>query len=441
MKPLGLLVIVVTTLFPTYQLFLLPNISDQLALFSQYLGLAALILMAWGQIMATRMRGVEAIFGGLDQVYVLHKWAGIIALACILLHDTIDADMGGIGRETALSDLAETLGEISLYGLLVLVVISVATFIPYHLWKWTHKAMGILFIAGAFHFFFILKPFDMIDPAGVYTGIFCALGIGAYVWTSLPERMRPSHAYKISDLVSSRGALSVTLEPEKKGISARPGQFGFFQFSGSGNDEVHPFTFSKIGADGQIRVSIKSLGDYTSGLTKRLKIGQKAQVRGPFGRFRPGGAKPEVWIAGGIGITPFLACAHAMQGDAKTVHLFYCVRSREMAPNIAELEDLAQKNANLNLHVMASSEGSRLSASHISDTVGIELHQQKIFYCGSKSLRQNLAADLKKFGVSASKFHYEEFEFRTGVGLKRLASWIYEQAGNKARQRKLVAGE
>ena len=159
MKPIGLLIIAATALFPAYQLFSLPNVTDTLALFSQYLGLAALILMSWGQILSIRVRGIESVFGGLDRVYVLHKWAGILAMIAILLHDTIDADMSGLGRETALNDLAETLGEISLYGLLILVVVSIATFIPYHLWKWTHKAMGAMFAAGTFHFFFILKPF------------------------------------------------------------------------------------------------------------------------------------------------------------------------------------------------------------------------------------------------------------------------------------------
>ena len=153
MNPVGVFLIVATTLFPAYQLFALPNVADQIALFSRYLGLAALILMAWGQILAMRLPGTEFVFGGMDRIYVMHKWAGIVAMAAVLLHDTIDAEIRGLGPETALNELAETLGELSLYGLLILVVISVATFIPYHLWKWTHKGMGALFAAATFHFF------------------------------------------------------------------------------------------------------------------------------------------------------------------------------------------------------------------------------------------------------------------------------------------------
>ena len=83
----------------------LPSIAqgrDGIALFSQYLGMSALIAMAISQTIATRIAPVEWIFGGLDRAYVLHKWLGIGALVAILLHDTIDAEMTGLGRETLL---------------------------------------------------------------------------------------------------------------------------------------------------------------------------------------------------------------------------------------------------------------------------------------------------------------------------------------------------
>jgi len=274
MNPIGLILIAATVLFPAFQLFSLPNVSDQVALFSQYLGLAALILMAWGQILSTRVQGIEAVFGGLDRVYVLHKWAGIAAMVAILLHDTIDAEIRGLGRETLLNEIAETLGELSLYGLLILVVLSIATFVPYHLWKWTHKAMGALFAAGAFHFFFIMKPFAMSDPAGLYTGAFCVAGLVAYVWMLLPERMRPSKAFSVTALEETGGAMAINLRPLGKVLKPQPGQFGVLNFPGSGSNEPHPFSFSKIGEDGSLRVTVKALGDFTSRLNQRaVKFG------------------------------------------------------------------------------------------------------------------------------------------------------------------------
>ena len=343
MNPVGLFLITATTLFPAYQLFTLPNVTDKVALFSQFLGLAVLILMAWGQILSTRLRGIETLFGGLDRVYVLHKWAGIVAMAALLLHDTIDADMSGLGRETWLNELAETLGEISLYGLLILVVISVATFIPYHLWKWTHKAMGALFAAGVFHFVFIMKPFAISDPAGLYTGLFCAAGLAAYIWMLLPETMRSSYRYQIADVESTGDAVAIKMSPVGKPLKAQPGQFGVLRFVG-GKAEAHPFSFSKLGDEGTLRVTIKALGDFTTSLTSTVKPGQDVLIQGPFGRFVRVGNSQEVWIAGGIGITPFLAWAHSLEIDAAPVDLFYCVRSREQAAHLDELEALAGAN-------------------------------------------------------------------------------------------------
>ncbi|MGC3939563.1 ferredoxin reductase family protein [Roseobacter sp. EG26] len=421
MNPLGLFLIVVTALFPAYQLITLPDVTDQVALFSQYLGLAALVLMAWGQILSTRLPGIELVFGGLDRIYVLHKWAGIVAMTAILLHDTIDAEMRGLGRETALNELAETLGEISLYGLLILVVISVATFIPYHLWKWTHKAMGALFIAGTFHFFFIMKPFQMSDPAGLYTSAFCLVGIMAYIWMMLPERMRPSHSYKILNLERTGGALAISLKPDGKGIVPDPGQFGILRFTGSGQSEPHPFSFSKISGDGTLRVTVKALGDFTSNLHNELDVGQEVHVQGPFGRFRLSNRGPEIWIAGGIGITPFLAWCDALDTHSDPVHLIYCVRSPQDAPHLTEVQALADEKPNLTLHVIFSYEGKRLSADLIANMVGTDLSQMKVSFCGPVALRRSLQTGLLRYGVTARRFHFEEFEFRTGVGLRRLA--------------------
>ncbi|MEX0312328.1 MAG: ferric reductase-like transmembrane domain-containing protein [Tateyamaria sp.] len=428
MKLFGLVVIVATTLYPALQMFALPDVKDQVALFSQYLGLAALILMAWAQILSTRLPGIEATFGGLDRVYVLHKWVGITAMAAILVHDTVDADIRGLGPETGLNELAETLGEISLYGLLILVVISVATFVPYHLWKWTHKGMGALFAAGVFHFVFIMKPFAMTDPAGLYTGVFCLAGLIAYVWTLLPERLRPSRGYQISALDRTGDALAVTMTPTGTGLRPAPGQFGVLRFTGSGLPEPHPFSFSGIGADGTLRVTFKSLGDFTTQLPNALEVGQSVRVQGPFGRFRLSESGPQVWVAGGIGITPFLAWAEALSAQAPDVHLFYCVKSRPAAPHLSEIEALAAAKPNLHLHVVASAEGQRLSETVIADAVGAAvLATARVSFCGPVGLRRALQSGLRRFGVTPRRFHYEEFEFRTGVGLKRLASWVLDR--------------
>ena len=427
MNPFGIVVLTATVLYPAVQLFSLPNINDTVALFSQYLGLAALILMAWAQILATRMPGIEMLFGGLDRVYVLHKWTGVLAMAAILVHDTVDADMRGLGRGGPLSDVAETFGEVSLYGLLILVVISVATFIPYHLWKWTHKAMGALFAAGAFHFFFITKPFETTDSAGVYTGAFCVAGLMAYGWTLLPERLRPSKIYTITSLQPTGGALAITMTPVKRALHPRPGQFGILQFSGAELNEPHPFSFSRIKKDGGLEVTVKPLGDFTRQLGDTLAPGQQVRIRGPFGRFERRRGAREVWIAAGIGITPFLALAQSLEPQDEPVDLFYCVRSRAEAPHLDAIHALSLMKPNLKFHLIVSMQGQRLTAAHIAEVVGADLASATVSFCGPEEMRDSLKSELRSHGVTDRRFRYEEFRFRTGIGLEKLGAWILDR--------------
>ncbi len=437
MRAAGLIAIILSCLIPAWMFLNIPNVTNSGALFSQYIGVVALILMAWAQMMATRLPGIEALMGSMDRVYVLHKWSGIIAMAAILFHDTLDAEIDGRGRENALSDLAETLGELSLYGLLILVVISVATFIPYHLWKWTHKAMGSFFAAGTFHFIFIQKPFDNTSALGLYVLVFCGLGVVAYGVTLLPTSMRRSAAYVVETIRQTGGATEITMSPKGRAIKFQPGQFAIFSFGTAGLAEPHPYSLSAPAADdGKLQITVKALGDYTYRLGRDLSVGDTVRVQGPFGRFvrRAPKSASEIWIAGGIGITPFVAWAEALPNDLpRPVTLFWCVKSAQHAPQLDRINAAVNRVANLNLVLISSAQAQRLDADQIASTAG---GRAKIWFCGPAGLRQSLQKGLSYRGVSARDFHFEEFEFRTGVGLKKLAAWVAKRV-----QAKLIPAE
>lgn len=422
LKPFGLVVVAAALFAP---LIWLPGIAqgrDVIAMFSQYIGMTALIAMAISQLIATRWLGVEALFGPLDKSYRLHKWLGIWALVASFLHDTIDADMQGV-RPGPLEEVAETAGEISLYGLLILLIITVATFIPYHLWKWTHRFIGVFFVLSAFHYLFIAKPFSNGDPLGLYMGIVCLIGLVAYVYTSMPRAFRSKRGYRVADILPEGDALAVTLQPEARPLKHHAGQFAFLSFPDIGMTEPHPFTLSAPPSeDGSLRFSIAPLGDYTIRLRGRLKAGAKARVEGPFGDFRAARGD-QVWIAAGIGITPFVAMAGALEaGDTREITLVYCVRDRSKAAHLAELEAAAAASGNLKLVLWESAQKGRLDSDAVVEVVG-DLTGKHVLYCGPAGLRNALGQGLRKHGLSPRRFHYELFEIRTGIGLK----WLYEK--------------
>ncbi len=431
MRSIGLLLIGFALATPLVWFLPLFVKHDPVAVFSQYIGCFALITMGITQLFATRMSWLETVFGGLDRIYVQHKWLGISAMVAVLLHDTIDAEMDGLGRETWLTDLAETLGELSLYGLLILVVITITTFIPYHLWKWTHKLMGTFFAFSAFHYFFMLKPFANGDPAGLYVSGFCLLGIVCYLYTLLPERtVRLRRKYNVQSVEQAGDALAVTLAPKGRGFTHRAGQFAFVSFDLPGLTEVHPYTISKAADDTkQLRFTIKPMGDHTHNLSRFLSTGTDAQVQGPFGHFvRPKRCGAQIWIAGGIGITPFVAWAQSLAKSPNSadqpVHLFYCVKQRTSAAHLSELEMIAGEQQHFHLHLIESSKKKRLSASLIKETVAADMSSATAAFCGPEAMRKTLKADLVRMGLPTGRFAYEEFEIRSGIGLWTLVEWI-----------------
>jgi len=427
LKPIGLAATAAALLAPVIWLPGIAADRDAVALFSQYLGMTALISMAISQLIATRWPGVELTFGPLDQSYRLHKWLGLWALAASFLHDTIDADMRGLGRETALVEAAETAGEFSLYGLLILVAITVATFIPYHLWKWTHRFIGVFFALSAFHYLFILKPFSNGDPLGLYMGAVCLIGLVAYAYTSAPRGFRPARAYRIGELGAQGDALAVTLVPRGRPLGHRAGQFAFLSFPGLGLAEPHPFTLSAAPRqDGTIRMTVAPLGDYTVRLMSRLSVGAEARVEGPFGDFRIARG-PQIWVAAGIGITPFAAMAGALTPGDGPVTLIYSVRDRSKAAHLDELQATADANPNLTLILRETATEGRLDAAAVAGIAG-DLKGKHVLYCGPAALRDALGKGLRAHGLSARRFHYELFEIRTGIGMKRLLNHLTRRA-------------
>lgn len=404
---LGLFLIIAAVVLPLPLFADLLGKHDNIALLSQYLGAASLILMSISQIMATRAKGLELIFGGLDRMYLLHKWIGVSAMVFMMLHDTIDAEMRNLGAQTFLSDLAEESGEFALYGLLILVVISLTTFVPYELWKKTHKFIGLFFAMSAFHFAFISKPFANTDLLGLYINGFCALGVFCYLYGLLFHGfLTRKHPYSVSRISTDQGVTTLNLTPQKRGLKHKAGQFAFL----SALDETHPFTIASGPKDGrELTFCMKSLGDFTKRLTHHLKEGDTVHLSRPFGTFKLPRTKKQVWIAGGIGVTPFLAWLDSLaDDDPRDIHLFYCLRApQEQIPFLNELS-----HPRVHVHIINSTLGNRLNSVIVKEELGVEIDAYKFFYCGPKSLRDSLSQDFK--------LHYEIFEMRSGLNLTAL---------------------
>ena len=384
------------------------------------LGAVAFSLMALNLVLATRLPGLDALFGGLDQVYFAHKWMGITALVCAALHQQIKINTAGQQVMQSLSALSIQVAQVSFYTLLALVLISffkrlprLRFEIPYGIWRWSHRLLGFVFAGLAFHQFFVKAPFDNNALLATHLNIMAAVGLIAFAYSQLTPWLR-TKGYRVAKVTKHAAATIVDLEPKGRGIRPRPGSFAFVSFAAKGLRESHPFTVSQINPDGGIQFSIRGLGDFTKHLRETLIEGTTARVSGGYGRFdyRRGGAT-QVWVAAGIGITPYLAWADSLTGDNQDqITLIYCVRNDAEAVGLDRLGAAAARMPGFSYALHKSETDGRFDATRLIGLVPFNVSKASLWFCGPPPLRAALQKGLKVAGKSPRSVHFERFEFR-----------------------------
>ncbi|MDO5692918.1 MAG: ferredoxin reductase family protein [Pseudomonadota bacterium] len=386
------------------------------------MGAASIAAMSLALIMSARPWPAEQLFGGLDRVYVAHKWLGIAALALMIGHNTIEPELEGFVRETRAGEFASDLGEIALNGFIGLLLISWIKRIPFTrlelpwpLWRFSHRFTGLLFAVAAFHQLAIDKPADVSGTLGLYLNILSVAGLAAWVYTQfVAPFLRPRNF--VVDRVDRHGATTeIALRPAGRAMRWQPGQFAFMSPNGAGMGEPHPFTIASApAADGGMRFAVKALGSWTRALPERLAPGQHMKIDGPYGRFVfRQRVQRQVWLAGGIGITPFLAWAEALtDADQQDIALVWAVTTRAEAFAADRLAAVAARHPKLTVHIVASAEDGHLTAQRLSTLVPFALGGAELFYCGPTGLRDAITFGLKAMGQSPRRVHSEAFELR-----------------------------
>ena len=380
------------------------------------LGSLVIVLMSFSLFLSTRPRWAEPFFGGMDKMYQTHRRASTSAFLLMFVHLLI--------VPLHLVDLAlgNYLAIVSFLGIIAIVLPTLAPRVPflnkltgntYEGWKRLHGFIGIFFILGYVHSITVRAP---TSPAINWNQVFVFLGIGSYLYTEIISRFTGRYVpYTVAAVNRPNNSTTeVVMKAKGKPIKhAHAGQFLFVRFKGDKVlDEAHPFTISSAPHEGELRVTVKAVGDFTRYLFANLKPGMDAVVEGAYGLFdyRTGGDK-QIWVAGGIGITPFLSFLRDLKTElAHEVHFYYTVRHPEEAVFSDEIESIAKKHPRLKAHIRHSSTHGSLSVDEIVKNAGGDVRQHHVYMCGPLPMVQ--AFEKKFLEAGAGNIHYEEFNFR-----------------------------
>ncbi len=430
---LGWIALLVISLYPVYLWFHFgsgtgdfTNYASATHSLGELFGLIGMTMFALTFILSTRIKWLEDVFGGLDKVYITHGILGGTALIMILFHPIflvlkfVPSEMGLAATYLLPSGYwSVNFGIIALIGMVALIFITLFTKMKYHRWKFTHEFLGLMFIFTIFHIFMVrsgIAQDNIFDGYYIYATVISALGLFGFSYSLfIKNRLFKNAVYSVKSIQQKNDFFEIIISPEHKPLSYKAGQFIFVRFYNENiSKEAHPFSIASKSDDSEIAIVAKKLGDYTSRLGN-LKTGDKVSVEGPYGRFnfKKFPKSSQVWIAGGIGITPFIGMSQdvtdsSFEGD---VTLFYSVKSEDDLIGDSIFNEISKKTHKFKYVPWVSNVLGRINAKIIFDKSG-KFRNKEFFLCGPTGFKQGIIESLIKNGVSKHHIHEEVFDFR-----------------------------
>jgi predicted ferric reductase len=402
----------------------------------QLLGAEAILLLSIGLVLISTLPWIEEWFDGIDRAAIWHRRVAITGLVLVLPHILLAANPNG-------TTLGGPLGIIGAVGMAALAAWAIlprwrsvvpsplrglvvaardaplvrevrGLFGGYERWRMLHRTTGLFVAAGFAHGVLDGTPFH---DAPVLRWSYVAVGgvgLGFYVYRELLARFFVSlHDYEVDAVRSlGDGLVEVTLRPLGRAVEFVPGQFAMVYLEAKDGWHRHPFTITSAPHEGVIRVTVKALGDYTSRLQELIEPGMPAVISGPHGRFSySNGTDRQVWIAGGVGVAPFLSWLRALNGDLPhRVDFFYS--GDGPAPFADEIRAIADRHDSLHAHLIDTAVEARLTPEQVLAVADGDRRGLSVFMCGPRGMLRSFQTELRVAGVPAKRIHREYFDWR-----------------------------
>mgnify|MGYP000601166938 CR=1 FL=1 len=281
------------------------TVGDGNAAFALFIGSVSIMMMTWSNLLSTRILPLEQIFGGVDRMYVWHRWLGALSVGAMWLHlETVDDVKGIRGASRNVADAAEDLAETGSTILYILVGISLLRWIPTRWWRLTHKLLVLPYAFSCWHFYTSTKPYANASLCGAWFTGFMLLGLAAWLYRVLwRDIFRKGKLYVVSHIEHTGNVLTIEIEPVGAALKYQLGQFAFLKMKVPGLREPHPFTIASSPDEKCLRFVIRDLGDWTHRLASSLALNDRIVVEGPYGHLAPMPHHPVdhiIWVAGGV---------------------------------------------------------------------------------------------------------------------------------------------
>lgn len=383
-------------------------------------GVLGLVLMVMAGISSVRLPGVDRWFGGLPRLWHVHRWMGFVGFILVLLHawSMMFSDVSqslSVALSTAFPPLRDWVIWIGWLGLTLTVCFLAPTFgffgrLHYQRWKRLHLLSAPALLAALTH----TVPLSRLWPLWLVLGTAAFMAIG---WRKLlsPRFGRKNWTVDgVETLVP--GVVELVLSPQDQPLRFEAGQFVYMtpwdDALSAGLGEEHPYTVSSAPDDAKLRLGIKDLGDASHAL-QTIGVGSRVQIEGPYGDFfkRQCPDRGQLWLGGGIGITPFVSAARSLAPHRPyDIHLFYLAEDESRAYYLNELKACASRTTGFDVKEHWYRQEGPISPAFLKHHCP-DFARREVYLCGPPGMVNHLIPLLRSAGIEPLALHSEVFDF------------------------------
>ena len=366
---------------------------------------------------------MESVFGGLDKVYKAHHLTGQITMVVILLHPVFlilrvfpNWDFILLYIIPGLN-IPYTYGIVSFFLLVMLLIFTLAIKLPYKIWHLTHKFIGVALILATWHALVAGRDIIQYPILRAWILLFALVGIISYFYMLFfYQLIGPKFKAEVKEVKNIGGITEIKFKTIQKKMNFHPGQFVFIKFLNLEKSfEIFPFSISSSNGEDLIRISAKRSGDFTSYHLPKVNVGDKVYLYGPYGKFAEKYLfedKDMIWIAGGIGVTPFLSMLKNQDLSKKSkINFIWACKDENDIIYDKEIKEIIKNISNIQYRVWLSKNVGRITAEHINQLFEVRdnITKKLIFICGPNQMMMELADQFIKIGVKPRNIIFEDF--------------------------------
>ncbi len=396
--------------------------TDYPCVIRRLLALVGFILVFFQVVLSSRLKWIERGVG-MDKMLGIHKTAGILGFAFMLSHPVLHFSSDLLGQGYIILKWPMIFGVVIV--LLALVTVGSALLfgklhLKYGTWKSMHWFNFIIVPLIFAHSLLLGTDLGNQPPLRFFwyfLGALYLILVAVILWDRIRIRR---NLLQVTDVVQETPD---TWSLHFKGNKAehKPGQFMMLSLLQNGRrTEPHPFTISSSPTSGDLSVSVKAVGDFTSSV-KDAAPADGAIIDMPYGTFSflNYDAPNLVFIAGGIGITPFISMLRYM-ADKKLERNVILIWGNKTEKDIAFNAELVQMTAAMPslrvIHVLSNQPEWPGEKGYVD--IGLlhkyleDFENPQVFVCGPPVMMTKVVKALQHVGVPRESIHFERFALR-----------------------------